>query len=113
MLGENFAGFLDDAFGGTPADQGHIGMRGPDRAGGGTADSIPATLRMRFSIMARRLIGIGEFVADQDAVFLMFIGGRRVGVAGNTGNGARRNAAVGDLVSLVIAVRSRRCRWLQ
>src|SRR5215472_1775242 len=32
--------------------------RGPNSAGGGTAASMPATLRIRFSIMARRLTGL-------------------------------------------------------
>ena len=62
---------------------------------------MPATLRMRFSIMARRLTGVGVLVADQHAVFVVLVAGDDVGVAGHAGNGARRDAALGDLVALV------------
>ena len=51
--------------------------------------------------MARRLPRVGVLVADQHAIFIVLVARDHVGVAGNAGNGARRNAALGDLVALV------------
>ena len=97
LFRQNLPGFLDDAVGGPPADQRHIRVaQGPISSGGGTAASMPATFRWRFSIMARRLIGIGELVADQYAVLHVLIRGGGVVVAGNAGDGARRNTAFGE-----------------
>ena len=45
--------------------------------------------------------GVGVLVADQHAVFIVLVAGDDVGVAGHAGNGARGDAALGDLVALV------------
>ena len=45
--------------------------------------------------------GVGELVADEYAILHMFIRRGRVVVAGNAGNGSRRNAALGEQVALV------------
>src|SRR5438128_134763 len=47
---------------------------------------------------------IGELVADQHAVFIVFVGRSRVDVAGHARNGTRRNTALVDLVALVSSV---------
>src|SRR6267378_4210283 len=102
---ENFAGFLDHTFRGTPADQRNIGVRRPQqrrrRDGGFNAGHFAHALVHH----GAALDGIGEFVANQYAVFHVFVGGDGVDVAGDAGNRARRNAALGDFVAFVIAVR--------
>ena len=48
LLRQDFAGLLDDAVGGAPADQRDIGVRGPFSTGGGTAASMPAPCACAF-----------------------------------------------------------------
>ena len=74
---------------------------GPDSFGGWTAASMPAILRMRFSIMARRLCGLVNSSLISTPSSVVLVGGDHVDVAGHAGNGARRDAAFGDLVALV------------
>ena len=45
--------------------------------------------------------GVGVLVADEHAVFVVLVAGDHVGVAGDAGDDARRDAALGDLVALV------------
>jgi len=47
------------------------------------------------------LDGVGVLVADEHAVFIVFVARDYMGVAGNAGNDAGGDAALGDLVSLV------------
>ena len=101
---EDLAGFLDHAFGGAPADQRDVGIaRAPQhwrRNRGLDAGNFAHALFHHGAALRR----VGEFVADQDAVFIVLVAGSSVGVAGDAGNGARRNAALGDLVAFVDAV---------
>ncbi len=96
-------GLADHALGGSPADQRNLGIPWAPQFRRRNGGSIPAIFRMRFSIMARRLMRVGELVADQHAVFVVLVGGDGVDVARNARNGARRDAAVGDLVAFVRA----------
>ena len=45
------------------------------------------------------MVGVG--VADENAVFVVLVAGDDVGVAGQSGNDARRDATGGDLVAEV------------
>ena len=47
------------------------------------------------------LAGVRVLVADQHAIFIVFVAGDNVGVTRQPGNRPRRNSALGDLVSLV------------
>jgi len=55
---------------------------------------------MRFFHHGAALDRIGEFVADQYSIFHVFVRGDGVDVAGHSGNGSRRNAALGNFVTL-------------
>jgi len=64
---------------------------------------MPATFRMHFSHGAA-LGWVCEFVADENAVFVVLIAGGSMRVTGNARNRARRDAALRDFVALVGAV---------
>src|SRR5712691_2290055 len=105
LLIENLAGFLDHTFRGTPADQCNIGFARPPqhrrRNGSLNADDFAHALFHHRASLDR----IGEFVANQYAVFHVFVGGGGVDVAGNAGDSARGNAALGNSIAFVIPVR--------
>src|ERR1700745_1986445 len=86
--------------------------RGPDNTGGGAAGLVPGNFSHSLFHHVAPFCWVREFVTDQNAVFVVFVAGCGVGVTGNTRNGARRDAACGDLVALVASVTTRsRGRW--
>jgi len=65
-------------------------------SGLGTEFSIPVILRMRFSIIARRLVALVYSSLMRDAIFVVLVAGDGMRVAGHARNGARGDAAFGD-----------------
>jgi len=58
LVEQELACFLDDAVGDPQPMRVTSASRGPISSGGGTDFSMPVILRMRFSIMARRLVAL-------------------------------------------------------
>src|SRR5712691_9432324 len=105
FLIEYLAGLLDYTLGRTPADQGNIGVAGTRQRRRRHCGLNPGYLAHALFHHGAAFDRVGELVADQYAVFHVFVRRHRVDMAGNTGNGARGNAAVGDLVAFVSPVR--------
>ncbi len=105
-----FAGFVDDAVGGAPADEGDVGGGGAAelRRGDGGGDAVHLAHALFHHGAALGVVGVG--VGDEDAVFVVLVAGDDVGVAGDAGDDARGDAAFGDLVAEVLSVRGRRRR---
>src|SRR5207248_1467556 len=110
LLGEDFAGLFDYPHGRSPADQSDLGIartrQRRRRNCGLNAVRLPHTLFHHGAALRR----VSEFVADQDAIFVVFVTRGSVRVTGNARNGARRDTAFGNLVPLVRAV-AVRPRW--
>src|SRR5437660_881742 len=64
------------------------------------SDNLPHALFHHGATLDR----VGEFVADQHAVFIVLVGCGGVDVAGHARNGTRRNTAFGDPVALVSTI---------
>ena len=105
LLAEEVAGFVDDAVGGAPADEGDVGVGGAAelRRGDGGGDAVHLAHAFFHHGAALGVVGVG--VGDEDAVFVVLVGGDDVGVAGDAGDDARGDAAVGDLVAEVLWLR--------
>ena len=83
---------------------------GPRSWGGGTEAAMPVDLAHALFHHGAALGGVGVLVGDEDAVFVVLVAGDDVGVAGDAGDDARGDAALGDLVALVGFVVGV-CRW--
>src|SRR5216683_6040476 len=108
FLIEYLAGLLDYTLGRTPADQGNIGVAGTRQRRRRHGGLNPGYLAHALFHHGAAFDRVGELVADQYAVFHVFVRRHRVDMAGNTGNGARGNSAAGDLVAFVSPVRGTR-----
>ena len=104
LLSKDLAGLLNHSLGRSPADQSDIGVaRAPQhgrRHRGFNAGDLPHALFHHGAALRR----IGKFIADQDAIFIVFVTCRRVGVPRNARDGTGGNAAFCDLVPLVDTV---------
>ena len=77
-------------------------LAGPRSLGeGGTEASIPVTFAHALFHHGATLDCVGVFVRDEDAVFVVLVARDYVGVAGDAGEDARGDTALGDLVALV------------
>src|SRR5262249_29775802 len=107
LIGQNLTGFFNDALGGSPANQSDVCLARSPQFGrgnrGGNAGDFPHALLHHSPTLAR----IGELVADQNTILIVFVAGRCVSKTGDAGDGARRNPTVCDLVALVSAVARR------
>src|SRR6266853_2065837 len=105
LFPEDLTGFLDHPFGRPPADQGNVSIAGTHqyrrRNGSLNADHLAHALLHHGTALDR----ICVLVADQHAIFIVFVRAGGVGVAGHSWNSARRNTALRDQVALVTSVR--------
>src|SRR5712691_1438380 len=104
LLGEDLTGLLNHSLGRAPADQRDIGIARTPQLGRGNRDLDAGNLPHALFHHGAALCRIREFVADQDAIFIVFVTCRRVRVARNARDGARGNTAFCNLVPLVDAV---------
>ena len=76
-------------------------LSGPTSLGGAICESTRFHFARALFHHQAALGGVGEFVADQRAVLVVFIRGRDMDVAGHAGDGARRDAALGEFVTQI------------
>ena len=86
------AGFVDDAEGGAPADEGDVGVGGAAELGWGDGGGDAVHLAHALFHHGASLVVVGVGVGDEDAVFVVLVGGDYVGVAGDAGDDARGDA---------------------
>ena len=84
-------------FGRTPSDQRDGGVFGADELRRGDVVDRALHLARAFLDHHAALVRVGEFIADERAVFVMLVRGGREDVAGHAGHRARRDAALGVL----------------
>src|SRR6266568_1436610 len=105
--GELVRGFLDDAPGGAPPDQGDLGRGGAFQDGrlqpGAHAVHLPHPLLVHLA--ADR--GVGVLVADQDALLVVVVRPRHVDQARAAGSSPRRDPRGSEGVALVAPVQGR------
>src|SRR5271167_322827 len=104
LLDENLTGFFDHPLRRTPPKQGHVGVVRPAehrwRNGGLNTGHLAHPFLHHLPSFDR----IGELVAEQYAVFHMFVRGHRMDVSWNARDSSRGNTALRDLVSFVSSV---------
>ncbi len=81
---------------------------GPVSCGGGTDRLNSLHLAHALIHHGAALGGVGVLVADEHAVFVVLVARDDVGEAGDSGDGARGYATVGDLVAFVLVRAARR-----
>ncbi len=84
LLGQQLARFLDDALGRSPADQGHVGIRRALQRGRLNRGFNAGDFAHPLFHHGAALHGVGVFVADEHAVFIVLVARDHVGVAGNS-----------------------------
>src|ERR1700682_4613713 len=101
FAGEFLDGFANHALGRTPADQRDRGVLGPEKFW--RSDVVDGSLHFPAAFLDHHppLVRVGEFVADDRAVFVVLVGGGGEDVTGDTGHRARRDAALGVLEAQV------------
>ena len=87
LLGQQLARFLDDALGRSPADQ--VTSASAGLAAWRLHRSFNAgDFAHPFFHHGAAFHGVGVFVADEHAIFIVLVARDHVGVAGDSGNGA-------------------------
>src|SRR5579859_7042412 len=104
LLVKNLASLFDHSLGRSPSDQRDIGVARSPQLRWGNRRRNPRRLAHAFFHHGAPLGRIGEFVADQHAVLIMLVAGRRVRITRHAGNSAWRNPAHRDLVALISSV---------
>ena len=101
LAGEFLDGFANHALGRTPADQRHGGVFRTDELRRGDVVDRGLHLAAAFLDHHAALVRVGEFIADERAVFVVLVGGGGEDVTGHAGHRARRDAALGVLEAQV------------
>src|SRR5881394_4421423 len=89
FAGEFLDGFANYALGRTPADQRDSGVLGTEKLWRG--DVVDRSLHFAPTFLDHHpaLVRVGEFIADDRAIFVVLVRGRGEDVTGNAGHGAR------------------------
>ena len=97
FAGEFLDGFANHAFGRTPSDQRDGRVFGTDEFRRG--DVVDRSLHFAAAFLDHHAahVRVGEFIADERAVFVVLVRGGGEDVTGNAGHRARRDAALGVL----------------
>ena len=98
---QDFYGFTNDALCGTPPDQGDICCRCTDQRGKFDGCFDAANLSLPLFHHRAPFGGVGKFIADQHAVFVVLIRCCRMRVTRHTRNRARGYAAFSNFVTFV------------
>src|SRR5438067_2279840 len=101
FAGEFLDGFTNHALGRAPADENDGGVLGTEKFWRG--DVVDRRLHFAAAFLDHHpaLVRVGEFIADDRAIFVVFVRGGGEDVAGHAGDSAWRNAALGVLETQV------------
>src|SRR5439155_17148082 len=105
---ENLHGLTDHALRGTPSDQGNVRARFPHQVLRRHRSFNASNLALPLFHHGAALVRVGELVADQHAILIVFVGGGGVHIPRYTGNRAWGDPGFGDLVPFVSVLAVRR-----